>query len=68
MQTCAVLNFQDQRIEYYDSLGGVHEPTISSLLQWVEDEYVDKYKQPLPDKFKVRLCLVSVIAVTLNEF
>lgn len=54
MQTCAVLNFAEQRIEYYDSLGGVDEHTIDSLLRWVEDEYVDKYKQPPPERFQVR--------------
>jgi hypothetical protein len=54
VQTCAVLNFEEQRIEYYDSLGGVDRLTIDSLLQWVEDEYADKYKKPLPERFQVR--------------
>lgn len=43
----------EQQIEYYDSLGGVDHATISSLLRWVEDEYADKYKKPLPEKFQV---------------
>lgn len=53
LQTCAVLNFHDEKVEYYDSLNGVDRPTIAALLHWVEDEYMDKYEGELPDKFKV---------------
>jgi hypothetical protein len=54
MQTCAVIIFERQRIEYYDSLGGVDDNTIECLLRWVEDEYADKYKKPLPESFQVK--------------
>ena len=53
LQTCAAINFGEQRVEYYDSLGGVDNETINSLLRWVEDEYADKYKKPLPERLQV---------------
>jgi hypothetical protein len=49
-----VLNFKERRIEYYDSLGEVDRKTINNLLKWVEDEYADKYKKPLPTEFQVK--------------
>lgn len=53
LQTCAVLNFRDCQIEYYDSLLGVDKVTINSLLRWVEDESADKYGSDVPDEHKV---------------
>lgn len=68
MQTCAVLNFKEQRIEYYDSLKGVDSTTINSLLRWVEDEYADKYSEDLPERFQVgSSCAVLWDAALLQE-
>ena len=53
LQTCSAINFGEQRVEYYDFLGGVDSETINSLLRWVQDEYVDKYKKPVPERFQV---------------
>lgn len=54
LQTCAVLNFRDCQVEYYDSLLSVDHSTVKNLLRWVEDEFSDKYGGEVPDAFKVR--------------
>lgn len=56
MQTTAVLNFRDRQLEYYDSLGGVDERTISALLRWVRDDIRDKYGEEASGAFDVRAC------------
>eukprot|EP00892_Ulva_mutabilis_P008029 jgi/Ulvmu1/5599/UM023_0136.1 len=52
--TCAVLNFRDCQIEYYDSLRGVDTLTINSLLRWAQDEYADKYGGEVPERFRAQ--------------
>ena len=54
LQTTAVLNFRDQQIEYYDSLGGNDEHTIAALLRWVRDDILDKYGEEATGAFDVR--------------
>jgi Ulp1 family protease len=61
VQTCAVANFRDRQIEYYDSLGGVDRNTVKSLERWILDDYRDKYKEDPPPNYDVR----SLLALTL---
>ena len=40
--TLAVVHMHDQRIQYYDSMGGKGTKYLDALLRWVQDEHEDK--------------------------
>lgn len=46
---CAVLFVQEKRLQFYDSLGGDGSEYLEFLFRYVQDEHLDKKKQPLPD-------------------
>ena len=49
-------NFRDQKLEYYDSLGGTDRNTIDSIKRWVTLDFEDKYGASTPKgKYDVRL-------------
>ena len=45
--TCAVIFIQDKRIQFFDSLGSQGRSYLQGLLQYLEDEHMDKKKVPL---------------------
>lgn len=45
--TSAVIYMEEQRIQYYDSLGGKGKHYLQVLLQYIQDEHLDKKKTPL---------------------
>jgi hypothetical protein len=60
LQTCAVANFRDRQIEYYDSLGGVDSNTVKGLERWIMDDYRDKYKEEPPPNYDVCFVLLGL--------
>jgi sentrin-specific protease 1 len=56
--TSAVIYMEDQRIQYYDSLGGSGKMYLQVLLKYLEDEHLDKKKTPLksPELWKLVSC------------
>ena len=52
-QVCAVANFRDRQLEYYDSLNSVNRDTTNGILRWVGDDYRDKYGGDPEGRFDV---------------
>ena len=44
--TLAVINMKQKRFEYYDSLRGPPDSVLTNLRRWLEDESLDKKKEP----------------------
>lgn len=47
---------QEQRIQYYDSMGGGGMQYLRDLLQYLKDEHQDKKKCPLPGEWTLVPC------------
>ena len=56
--TSAVIYMEEQRIQYYDSLGGSGKMYLQVLLKYLEDEHMDKKKTPMksPELWKLVSC------------
>jgi Ulp1 family protease len=52
---CVVVFMTERRIQVYDSMGSSGRRYLRAIFQYLDDEHVDKKKQPLPDKDKWEL-------------
>ena len=46
---CACIFMSERRIQFYDSLGSSGIDYINDLFRYIQDEHIDKKKQPLPN-------------------
>jgi hypothetical protein len=48
--TCVVAFMKEKRIQAYDSMGSSGRRYLDAIFRYINDEHIDKKKQPLPDK------------------
>jgi len=46
---CVVAYMQEKRIQFYDSMGDAGNDYLQHMFRFLQDEHMDKKKQPLPD-------------------
>lgn len=46
---CVVAFMQEKRIQFYDSMGDAGDDYLRHMFRFLQDEHMDKKKQPLPD-------------------
>lgn len=57
------INMRDKIIQYFDSMGGGNNACLMALKQYLEDESMDKKKQP----FDTSDWTLECVTVSLNE-
>jgi sentrin-specific protease 1 len=59
--TSAVVFMEEEKIQYYDSLGGSGKRYLQVLLQYLQDEHLDKRKCPMksPELWTLVPCTVE---------